>query len=91
MSRRKAPPKTGLDAEPLCVRRIVLRLMFGETLMKQHRITGTNDKITEYRWLPSGKSCARSSAEKAISSGYVMPTSGGLFGDDNAQTYGARP
>lgn len=91
MSRRKTPAKTGLDALPRYLCRILARLGGGEVLMKQHRLTGSNDKITEYRWLPSGKSCARAAAEKAIASGHVIPVSGGLFNDDNAQTYGARP
>lgn len=72
------------------MRRIVRRLMAGEVLMKQHRITGANDKITEYRYLPSGKTCPRASAERAIASGFAVPTSGDLFGMGDAQTYGAR-
>jgi hypothetical protein len=46
----------------------------------------------ENRWFePSGLSCRRASARRAVGLGLVVPLSGVLLGDGQAQTYGVSP
>ena len=87
----KRDDRTEYEKLPKRVRVLIEHCRSGKTLCRGYRprAIGYEDQVVSYWLEPGGKAAPTISSQQAIDKGYLKPLDTGLFGDGNAQSYGA--
>lgn len=78
---------------PKRVRAVIEHCRSGKTLCRGYRprAIGEEQDVVTFWFEPGGKPAPLASSVEAIRKGYLKPLDAGLFGDGNAQSFGADP
>lgn len=87
----KRDDRTDYEKLPKRVRAVIEHCRNGKVLCRGYRprAVGHEDQVTSYWFEPGGRAAPLISSQEAIDKGYLAPLDSGLFGDGNAQSYGA--